>query len=301
MRQRQVDKTPSVDEPKLQRSKKVLIACVSAFATAIAGLGALATWNWTATKYHDATDRSDVRVLMSMERYQTVQGETWVLPGELSPTADETKMLSNPFNPGSDVKDALGRFRSWAREKGGADPGVSFVKLIVQGGRHETVRMVGMRAVIKKRSDPLSGTLMWGPAQGGENVTQLGLNLDEAAPAARVVEHGEFGTAHFGAPYFDTKQTKTLTNGEQEVFLVEARTTNHYVEWCIELELLVGMHQRLTQTCPKGQNLRTSAIRFSTSPNLAYPGKFQEYRKLYSWDFQKNGFYPADPKIFTWQ
>lgn len=299
---RRPKKNGTPDTRKQGRSRKVIVAGITVFTTAIVGAGAVTLWNWgtsqATTQYHNATDKSDLQTLISIERYQTVQGETWVLPGQLSPTSDDTKLLSDPSISGSNGKTALERFRSWARKKGGADPNVSFVKLIVQGGRHETVRMVGMRAVIKTRSEPLNGTLLWAPAQGGENVTQLGVNLDESDPVARTVEHSEFGEPHFTAPYFDTQQTKTLNYGEQEVFLIEAHTASHYVEWCLGMDLLIGLQQRSMQVCPEGQNIRTTAVRL-TNPSVHGP-KFQEYRTLYLWEDVAGGFHPADSKTYTW-
>jgi hypothetical protein len=154
-----------------------------------------------------------------------------------------------------------------------------------------------MRAAIKVRGAPLNGTLLWAPTQGGQDVTQLGINLDEIEPVARAVTHGTFGDASFGAPYFDTKQTKTLDHGEQEVFLIEARTMKNYVEWCLDMDLLVGLQQRTVQACPKGQNIRTTAVRFTPSA-AGGPGKFQDYKILYDFDFMTSEFRSADPKIY---
>jgi hypothetical protein len=121
--------------------------------------------------------------------------------------------------------------------------------------------------------------------------------LDDNEPVARTVKHGTFGEASFGSPYFDTEQTKTLNHGEQEVFLIEAHTTKYYVEWCLDLDLLVGLQQRTAQACPSGQSIRTAAVRFDPAA-AGGPGKFRQYKTLYNFDFLTLAFQPADANTF---
>jgi hypothetical protein len=242
-----------------------------------------------------------ISVVAIVERDQSVQGETWILPEPLSPGSTDLAMLANPFGSTDGSEGDIEPFRSWMRGLGGADPGVTFLKLIVEGQRKSTtLRIVNMKADVVKRTQPLTGTLLLATGEGGGAITELGFNLDENEPIARtIVDDGE----KFGRPYFGTEQTKTLARGEQEVFQITAKTTRSYVEWCVEISLLIDGKVEAIKHCPSGLPARTSAfnVRAGPTPENGDDTDYAAYRSLYSWTFEPNRgrFHKEDPATFT--
>ncbi|GAA1627090.1 hypothetical protein ACFQY4_14520 [Catellatospora bangladeshensis] len=252
--------------------------------------------------YDAITDQQTVSVTAIVERDQNIQGETWVLPEPLTATADEERLLANPYSTTHDMDAGdIEPLRSWARGRGGADPEVSFLKLVVEGRlKSTTVRIVNIKASVVRRGEPLAGTLLMAGPQGGDTLTSIGFDLDENEPVARTLD-GK--TGKFGSPYFSTQETTTLSHGEQVVFQITARTERHYVEWCVELQLVVDRKLESYRTCPNGKAMRTTAFHERPGPRGKPEVDPRAYQTLYvwAWDIFPNRFMRQDPRTYQWR
>jgi hypothetical protein len=134
-----------------------------------------------------------------------------------------------------------GEFNDWVRGQGGVDIDISFIKLTVTGNRQAGVTITGMQAKVDKRERPLQGAFFYQPPEGERENAQIGFDLDEAAPVARLVEpnknSGDRG--YLGGDYFMDKSVD-LALGEQQVFNVVAMTASYYYAWHIEMEVKAG-------------------------------------------------------------
>ncbi|WP_433221575.1 hypothetical protein ACQP00_21025 [Dactylosporangium sp. CS-047395] len=252
----------------------------------------------------DAADAPAIAVTAIVERDQNIQGETWILPDPLQPLPQDDALLSNPYGQQSD-KDAgnIEPFRAWARTHGGADPEVTFLKLIVEGRRRSTIRVINVSAVVMDRKEPLSGTLLAAGPEGGGALTQIGFNLDENDPVARTVDED---TGEFGKPYFSATETKTLDRGEQEVFQITASTHRAFVQWCVEVKLLIDSKIQTHRKCPESGPLRTTAFKWKAGVAIkdrtGHDIDTGAYQSLYTWAFDQypNRFVRKDPQQFHW-
>jgi hypothetical protein len=276
----------------------VFTAFVGALAVAAAGFLFAAGLDFGRHVWEAIRGGDPVRVFAVVERDQQVQGETWVFADPLAPSPQEEQLLGA-------ASDRIDEFRTWARRNGGTDAELTILKLVVEGRSADTVRVIGMRALIDgPRGEPLRGTLLHAGPEQGSDITQVGLDLDENDPVARTVskEGDPRADNYFGAPYFGAQQTKTLSRGEQEVFQITARTLRSSIQWHIAVTLLVDGREETVEVRPGGRNLMTTALRTHGSMQQAAGAvNYPEYRSLYVWDFMRspNGFVRRDPGTFS--
>jgi hypothetical protein len=260
---------------------------------AVGALGSVGSRLWEAVR-----DDEPVRVVVVLERDQQIQGEMWVFPQAISPTAQDTQLLA-------EASDRIEEFRDWARQNNAADAEITVLKLVIEGVDADTVRVIGIRARLdQSRAAPLTGTLLFAGTAAGADITEIGFDLDENDPVARTVSKNPDPRAedYFGPPYFSTQQTKTLQRGEQEVFQITARTLKHYVEWHIEVTLLVDGQEQTIDARPAGRSIRTTALNQTASQDPYVDTiNYAAYQKLYVWDFSRlpNGFLQQDPGTYS--
>jgi hypothetical protein len=271
----------------------VLTTLANLATIAVVGVaGRVGGWLWEAFR-----DEDPVRVIVVLERDQQVQGEMWVFPHAIFPAEQDAQLLA-------EASDRIEEFRTWARQNDGADAEITVLKLVIEGLRADTVRVIGMRARLDQpRGAPLTGTLLYAPTQEGIDITEIGFDLDENDPVARTVSENASprATDYFGASYFGTQQTKTLQRGEQEVFQITARTLRSYLEWHIEVTLLVDGDEQTIDARPAGTNIRTTALNQSSSQDPYNMINYPAYQRLYAWDFNRvpNGFVQQDPRTYS--
>jgi hypothetical protein len=236
-----------------------------------------------------------------LERESRVQGLTWVFRGGLR--VDQLGVHAT-LVLGQAATSPI-EFNDWVRQQGGIDVDISFIKLTVKGNRQAGVTITGMQAKVDKREPPLRGALFYAPPEGERENAQIGFDLDEAGPVARLVEPnksiGERG--YLGGDYFMNKSID-LALGEQQVFNVVAMTSSYYYAWHIEMEVKAGGRTEYISV-----DLRREAehppvpFQVSTRADLraSKKGNFGVYKELYVLDTSANqaGFIPADPKTYT--
>lgn len=109
-------------------------------------------------------------------------------------------------------------------------------KLVIEGSRAEAVRIVGMRARVRKVTPVVSGTLFrYGP-QGGEKSIRVAFDLKSPNPIAREVLDTSSPTIRLGAYYF-ASQSELLKKGESKVFEITTIAGPNTYEWDIQIDL----------------------------------------------------------------
>jgi hypothetical protein len=300
MRRRSATAKPATPPPTAKvSSRDVRLVAVTAFVTVLATTAATglvgAASGWFDRVRATVSNEQPVRPFVLLERDQQIQGETWVFPQAISMTQPDRKVLAGAY-------DHIDEFRDWARSHGGVDPSITVLKLVVEGQTKHSVRVIGMRVGIDRRQAPVTGTLLHAGTEQGDDITQVGFDLDENDPVARTVrEEGPSVDNYFGAPYFSARQTKTLAQGEQEVFQITARTLKSYVEWHIELKLLLDGQEQTMKVRPADRNIGTTALRRVGSGTPQERTNYAAYKVLYVMDFNQlsKGFVQQDPSTYS--
>jgi hypothetical protein len=170
----------------------------------------------------------------------------------------------------------------WAERNGGvlytqdnSLRSVSFthIRLAVTNRWPAEVSVTEIRAVVD-RAGPLAGALVFAGSQGGEPVIDVGFDLEEDEPVARV--RRQDGT--LGERYTD-KETVQLVPDEIVVFDFTAEASRSSCRWSIELEALVDGQLR-TFAPGEGRQFVTTA---------AAP----RYKQRYYYDVSDSGWHAA--------
>lgn len=222
-------------------------------------------------------DSAPVRTFVSLEHDTSKQGVLWILPFKVSEKPDFSAYLLQ----GNDLSNLPRKIV----DEGGVDANLTILKLIVEGRRNSTVRIIGMRAIITKKTSPLTGVSVLTPGPQGVGSSQVGFDLDSMDLEAREVSQEDGASSYqadfFREPFF-ASETAPLARQGQEVFQVVARTVKSHIEWFIEIDLLVD-NSRVQTRVGIGENpIITSALwpdgEDNTSPDPAY------YDEIYAID-----------------
>lgn len=163
---------------------------------------------------------------VSVERSDE-QGDTYVLPNKVELSIEELRSLNQARTASDPV-----RYDNWFRSRGGADPGLSIVKAVLEGNRTHPVRITGMRP-IKRCQAPLLGTIFDSPPAGADASIAIGFDLDSTRPIAQVItDSGEWQGDYFA------KYTVSLKPGEQQTFQIKSKTVRQYCEYTLELTVI---------------------------------------------------------------
>jgi len=204
--------------------------------------------------------RGESPVLFSLGFDEDFYGEGFLLVLPASHQVD-----TNTFD-GVDGCDSL---REAGRQAGAADYSTTYLELIGEGRTLKDVVIVGIQGKILSREPRASGPLISCESAGATDVIALGLNLDEPEPVARFIEdNGEFGE-----PWFGEDSAVTLTKGELIPFHVTARTMKSYVEWELEIEMIIDGKREEIVLDNEGEPFRTTAPLQRTS----------QYPRMYEW------------------
>ena len=164
---------------------------------------------------------------VTLERSDLQEG--WVFPHRVDLSSRELKALNK-------IRRYSPQYDSWFRSRGGVDPFLSIVKVVVEGNRDNLVRIIGMRA-IKHCQAPLTGTVFSDPAAGADDSIMIGFDLDSNDINARIATPESMFQQSIGRGYFGSK-TISLKPKEQQVLQVLARTRKHYCEYRLQMTVL---------------------------------------------------------------
>jgi hypothetical protein len=198
---------------------------------------------------------------ISLERDGS-QGGIYVLPQKLVLSALRLRALSH-------IDSSQPAYGTWFTSRGGVDPSMSSVKLVVEGNRSHRVQIIGMRA-IKHCQKPLNGTLFYSPPAGASLNIGIGFNLDNVAPIAE-----NYSNYRIYGDYFAT-HTISLSHGEVLTLQVVSLTTKQYCQYTLQLTVVDGSKQSTETLTNDGRPFSVTGIPASKG-NV----RFSYYRALY--------------------
>jgi hypothetical protein len=189
-----------------------------------------------------------------LERSSGTQNDLWIFPYLLSQRKELFNTITqNPPNGRDEIK----LFYS----NGAVDVNTTNFKLILMGRRNVDIRIIDVRANEISRSQRLgegASILTPGP-QGQDESLLLGFDLDNSDLSAKKVDDplSVFATdGFFGGSVFEGS-TVSLARNEQQVFQIIGRSLEYYVEWTIQVDLLVNGEMSNLNIDANGQPFRT--------------------------------------------
>lgn len=187
-----------------------------------------------------------VKVLSVAVQRTAGQGGTYVFREKVDLTPTEFQSLNEAAH--------AGRGGDWLRHRGGIDPSPSSVQVVLQGNRSHQVRITQMRA-LRHCEAPATGTIFDSPPAGSDTTIKVGFDLDSSDPTAQYQsDTGEWLPGYFG------NYTVSMNQGEQVVLHILSRTTTHYCEFRLGLDVLDG-DTTVTQTIDNaGEPFTVSAL-----------------------------------------
>lgn len=149
---------------------------------------------------------------------------------------------------------SAGSDTSWLEERGGVAVGSVFIQMVVTGNRSTPVRVMNVE-VVPECGPPLDGLLFLDPPAGADLSVRLWFDLDEQHPTAMDASADDADPL----PYFPDR-TISLSRGEEQVLLVEARTTQKYCSFSLRLTVLdEGATQQQEVALPDGSRFQVTA------------------------------------------
>jgi hypothetical protein len=206
------------------------------------------------------------------------EGETRATSNPLALSASQLASLNSLAEKAS-LDSLAGKdspeYQNWFTNRGAIPVGSTAIRLVVQGNRNNSVRIVNMQPIMSCRA-PLTGTLFYFPHQGEDVTTQLVLNLDKpfALPGYRI------GVARVNPNYF-AHYTVSLKRNEQFTFNIVASTNAYYCEFKLKMTVLDGSRALTETISDNGQPFRVTAAAYKEDNYNA--DRFAHYQDLYIW------------------
>jgi hypothetical protein len=155
----------------------------------------------------------------------------------------------------------------WGLEQGAVDVGDTFLRLVVQNNIDETVDIVGMRAEVLNRDNPITQTYVGCPSGGVEDIIFVRFNLDDPNPTALRATATDEGTR----PYFRKKHVEVAPD-ENIVFSVWASACDHLYTWRIAIDVVVHGEERTMMVDLDDEPLQTNGAVPPQEWWTAFPG-----------------------------
>lgn len=224
----------------------VLTAAITNGFGLLEGAKASGTESSAPVKYRGLPVRIDLAMLDESRRTT----ESYVFPQKLVLTASELQKL-NQLSPGP-------LYDNWFHSRGGVDPDVSVVKLVVEGNRPYHVQVVDM-GISDRCGPPLAGTLFSNAPSGGiEAVPGIDFSLDLPRPFP---QNGDLTGSWF------QQHTVNLGPGESQTLKVVSSSTR-YCAYSITLTVVDGTNTVTETVTDHGQPFQVSGL-------LQAPNRYQ--------------------------
>jgi hypothetical protein len=147
-----------------------------------------------------------------------------------------------------------------------------FTRVVLQGNRNESIRILNIYPVNLRRTRPLDGVLFDIPeAQGEFGNIQMNFNLDQISPHALTVINDDVIT---NQPFFEA-HTISLADGERAVLIIQAHTRCYSASFDLAVNYMVGSADRTEVISDNGHPFRVSSYRFTETGRLSYRQDFQ--------------------------
>ncbi|MEV4053489.1 hypothetical protein AB0J55_20045 [Amycolatopsis sp. NPDC049688] len=207
-------------------------------------------------------------------------------PAELRVTADLSANDAGPWGyasedpgfPGPELAARLARpgadrdsqLAHDVRVAGGAGLLHQVIRLHLEGPRTGQVVVTDIRAVIRKRLPPLSGTLVWSPPQGAEDSAETLLELDDRFPVLQSAVRDATGNRNFPAgPYFPAHTIK-LVDGETKEVIVTASAAKGAYDFDLAVFSEAGKEIKQTTVDDAGKPFRVTGFPCSARGQASY-------------------------------
>jgi hypothetical protein len=152
-------------------------------------------------------------------------------------------------------------FQPWVESLGGADVGMTRLRLVLRGNSSEEVLVERMRARVLERRDPAGGIPLKCPSAGAKDVRTVSIDLDSRDAL------GHYETLAGKKPL-----AFSLAKGETEIFDLRVSTQRCHCVWVLDIGILVGDEPRTLTIPDAGEPFETTAV-----PGRGAP--------MYSWDY----------------
>lgn len=171
---------------------------------------------------------------------------------------------------------ATPEFLRLVRAAGGVNVEKLTIQVVLEGRRNQQIRILGIDPVVLEQTPPLSGTLFSAGPQGGDPTMQMMIDLDHPNPAAReVLRDPGSGEPKAGLPFFDNT-TISLRDREQQVLLIRATATRHYIAFNLQIDYRLGDESKTMQITDHGQPFRITGLHPGPEPEtLSYERAFE--------------------------
>lgn len=157
-----------------------------------------------------------------------------VVPGKYQPQA---KFMAMPGAVSDD------EFASDVYRAGGIRLSRVDLEIVLTGQREHEIRILDIKPIITRRSEPAGGTAFLLGGQGQRPTIPMAINFDEPNPVPREVINPGMYELKFGDPYFDNQKI-TLKNDEREVILMPLRITRYSVEFTLKIDYAVDAEEK---------------------------------------------------------
>lgn len=148
-----------------------------------------------------------------------------------------------------------------ARRSGAADISKTILSVLMEGRLQGQATIVGMRAKVLDRRSPPDGAHVGCASAGANEAIGIVFRLDDSDPTALKppgTSAAPLDPSEASEPYFATGNTISLAKGEEVPLQITAVAADSYVEWAIELELVVDGEQRTMTLDDHGKPFRTT-------------------------------------------
>lgn len=206
------------------------------------------------------------------ERSELENGRTWLFQRPIKLTESDLKQANRLM-----MKVDLTAYDSWWRERGGVDPDMTNVKVVLRGNSRTGLRILSMTPRVTC-GKPLTGALALSPPEADASSAAIGFDLDSPDPIARNVKLND----RLGSPYFSSK-TITLKYGETFTVQLRAQTYKKYCEFRIVANVLVGQKQIAVTIDNHGRPFKVSGMPEALfgGDSSGKPGGYSRYQELY--------------------
>ncbi|WP_248959498.1 hypothetical protein [Sphaerisporangium perillae] len=248
---KETEETPR--NPLLSALKKpttwVVTTVAGALATILSG-GVVSLWSWTQDTWADVWDRQAIGGVVYSPIYT---GQSYALT-EAIPGGPGRRLLRED----ADLNDVA----ALVHAKKGYRLGRMDINIVLQGLRHDPVRVLDVRPHVISAGPPPSGTCFTIPTAGGDNVFSIQVDLDHPIPG--------YGTKRLRDRFL--KNNINLAYKERATVEVTATAEQRSYEWELQVDYVYG----------DGTTVQHAYFRDERGEPFRLSGEARRYRFIYA-------------------
>jgi hypothetical protein len=177
------------------------------------------------------------------------EGETILVPGNYKPAPDTiARMAQSEGGAGTAIETA--------HSHGGINVSKLTLRLTLEGRRREQIQIVDIRPTALRRSEPSDGTFFDLPPQGFNPSLEMGMDLDQLTPVARLID----SEGRMRQPFFESGAI-SLKDREQDEVIIRLTTSRYNVSFKLAITYKIGGDERSVVIDDQGRPFRLTAVR----------------------------------------